>query len=186
MVKKVWQTDGRTDRWTDRRMDRLNQSYSCLVTAKKVWRMDRQTDGQTDRGLNHSYSCLVAAKNRNGPQVKKSVCKVISIWNRNMMLNAGSVTKTHWSNHSLGETWGSGSYKFQVFIEEVYLQRWYHKTWLIYKMWVLIFKVQAIILCHICYSVWGLNWHWKEVRKFHSEEKLCRQKMTIVIQNNYN
>ena len=36
MVKKVWQTDGRTDRQTDGRTDGLNQSYSCLVAAKNV------------------------------------------------------------------------------------------------------------------------------------------------------
>ena len=36
MVKKVWQTDGRTDGQTDRRTDGLNQSYSCLVAAKNT------------------------------------------------------------------------------------------------------------------------------------------------------
>ena len=35
MVKKVWQTDRRTDGQTDRQTDGLNQSYSCLVAAKK-------------------------------------------------------------------------------------------------------------------------------------------------------
>ena len=32
MVKKVWRTDGRTDRGTDG----LNHSYSCLVAAKNT------------------------------------------------------------------------------------------------------------------------------------------------------
>ena len=54
MVKKVWQTDGRTDRQTDG----LNQSYSCLVAAKKRTRISHWF--QYSNGFLKSFESLHA------------------------------------------------------------------------------------------------------------------------------